>query len=271
MGRNQKSDEEKLEKIQKDALLDLLQLKRTTSYWGVLIETGIWPIKQQIDKRKLIYYNNILNSPEERQAKQVIKECMKDETNHTFKKHIDQLLQTYELTLEDMKEKPVVEWKRMVKKKISKIVNKLAEHEQMKQKKLRNCDEVKSHLYLTQLRHYEATKAIQIKLNMNDLKGNYKNLHKGDVTCRLCGEGDETNEHLIMCRKTDHHQFQNTTVKEILQNGTTNDIRELVKFIKEVEDTKMNKHPTKEKATPAKDGESLHIHENGELAYYYKK
>ena len=67
-----KSDEEKLEKIQKDALLDLLQLKRTTSYWGVLIETGIWPIKQQIKKRKLIYYNNLLNSPEERQATKVI-------------------------------------------------------------------------------------------------------------------------------------------------------------------------------------------------------
>ena len=32
-----KSDEEKLEKMQKDALLEILHLKRSTSYWGVLM------------------------------------------------------------------------------------------------------------------------------------------------------------------------------------------------------------------------------------------
>ena len=85
---------------------------------------------------------------------------MEEETNHPFRNHLVHLLQTYELKLEDLKDKPVTEWKGMVKKKVKERVYQLAEQEMKKQNKLRNCGEVKRFCYMTQMRYFEAVKTI---------------------------------------------------------------------------------------------------------------
>ena len=35
-------------------------------------------------------------------------------------------------------------------------------------------------------KHHDATKLLQLKLNMNDLKANFKNLYQKDQLCEMC-------------------------------------------------------------------------------------
>ncbi len=41
-----------IEKIQKRLLTGILEVETTTSYWGMISETGVWPILQQIHYKK---------------------------------------------------------------------------------------------------------------------------------------------------------------------------------------------------------------------------
>ena len=42
---------------------------------------------------------------------------------------------------------------------------------------------------------------MQIRLNMVEAKGNYKNMYKEDLKCIGCNMVDETTEHLVRCTK----------------------------------------------------------------------
>ena len=44
---------EELEKIQREALTSIFELPRSTPYWGLLSELGIWPVEQQMEYKKL--------------------------------------------------------------------------------------------------------------------------------------------------------------------------------------------------------------------------
>ena len=67
-----KKDWERLEKIQAMNLKKMLSLPSSTPYWGLLAELGIWPIQDRINYHRLMLFENILNSDEERLAKKVI-------------------------------------------------------------------------------------------------------------------------------------------------------------------------------------------------------
>ena len=45
-----------------------------TPYIGILMETGIWPIKEKIEYQTLMLYHNLINSDEERVAKLLVRE-----------------------------------------------------------------------------------------------------------------------------------------------------------------------------------------------------
>ena len=67
-----KKDEMKqLESMQKNILCSLLQLPKTTPYWGLLHETGVWSIKWRLVYRKVMLYHNIMMGDDERLAKEV--------------------------------------------------------------------------------------------------------------------------------------------------------------------------------------------------------
>ena len=43
----------------------------------------------------------------------------------------------------------------------------------------------------------EATKIMQIKLGMNEVKNNFKGKYKEDVKCPLCEREEDDNEHMM--------------------------------------------------------------------------
>ena len=54
--------------------------------------------------------------------------------------------------------------------------------------------------YFNSLAPSEIEWLLKIKLNMLPLKSNYKNMFQGDLSCPLCGEEDDTTEHMFVCK-----------------------------------------------------------------------
>ena len=72
---NMKTGEvEELDKVQGGSLKRLLKVGNTTSYMGVLFETGIWPVSYQLSYKRLMLYQNIANSDDERFVKKLLLE-----------------------------------------------------------------------------------------------------------------------------------------------------------------------------------------------------
>ena len=65
-------DRKDLERIQGKALRSLLHLPESTPYWGLLKETGIWPIERIIHYHRLMLLQNLIVSEEERLGRLVI-------------------------------------------------------------------------------------------------------------------------------------------------------------------------------------------------------
>ena len=61
-----------LEKNQGKFLKRMFSLPITTSYFGLIIETGIWPAEQRINYSSLMLNHNIVNSSKDRLVKQII-------------------------------------------------------------------------------------------------------------------------------------------------------------------------------------------------------
>ena len=51
-----KSDWDNLERVQAEALKNLLRLPKSTPNWGLIKELGIWPLKERIIYKKFMTY-----------------------------------------------------------------------------------------------------------------------------------------------------------------------------------------------------------------------
>ena len=88
--------------------------------------------------------------------------------------------------------------------------------------------------YLTELAHNEAKDLLRFKLNMNDVKCNFKNLYSKDQLCELCRENEETNEHLMNCSKLRRYRKNEAIdLKNLLKNGSKVEMKELVEYLKQ--------------------------------------
>ena len=61
---------ELLEKMQKKVLRKLLGMTKTAPYWGMLAETGSWPVENRIEYKKLMLYQHLLKAEDKRLEKE---------------------------------------------------------------------------------------------------------------------------------------------------------------------------------------------------------
>ena len=227
-----------MEQIQYESLSYLLEQKKNTSYWGLLIETGIWPVQQKIDKKKLMYWHSLLNSDDQRHARTIMAECFK-QPNHPWTKHVKNLETKYGLNVNECEGMTKEQWKKKITNKISTVITKTALEEIETHTKIRFCmphQQWRRQKYLTEQTHSNAIKLLQFKLNMNDLKSNYKNLYRDDQLCELCKESEENNEHLMNCSQlTRYRKKVAINLKNLLSNGNQEEMNELANYLKQAE------------------------------------
>ena len=68
---------EQLEKIQDRVIKSALRLPPTTPYWGILKETGIWPVKKRIRYQRMMLAQILITSEDERLGKKILMEQRK--------------------------------------------------------------------------------------------------------------------------------------------------------------------------------------------------
>ena len=192
-----KTDWERMESLQGKILRGLFGLPKSTPYWGLLYELNVIPIRLHITYKRLMVYHNLINSDDDRVAKQIIKEQEKDGYEECWFGNVKREGKSIGIEVNEEavlgKQKSV--WKKQVKEKIRVAFE--AEMTVKKQHgvKLRFLGNRGSDTYLKEVCNENARMAMKIRLNMVDWI--QKNFGVEGV-CPLCGEEDST-EHVFAC------------------------------------------------------------------------
>ena len=205
-----KEEEKELNRAQYQLLKKVFEQKENTPYYGIISETGIWPFSYVILYKKLMFFHHIMNSEEKRVVRQILMNQMKEDENNendkkTWYREIKAWLNKMEMTdqgKEIMEIKKSV-WKTMVKEKIEEIIRQEIRNAAKEMTKLRfiRGKEFEKQEYLEKCSTMTAKQIMKVRLNMVDIKMNYKSKYKDDLLCMACGKEEESSEHVIQCKE----------------------------------------------------------------------
>ena len=193
---------EQLEKIQSECLKRILNLPVSTPYYGILMETGLWPLQNLVWYRKLMLYHSIVKSKEKRLAKIVWTQQHRYDMPNSFDYNIKKICKTLGLNCEPSFIGTLLKStrKRSVKSSIVSYLQTKLHPMVQSMTKLRFIkeDPLIRKYYIEYFPSHFACIIMYIRLNMCKAKENYR---KKDIAapCRLCQEVEETTEHMLMC------------------------------------------------------------------------
>ena len=187
----------------------------------------IIPIKYVITYKRMMLYHNIMNSDDNRQIKDVVREQEASGYDKCWfgnlKKEGEDIGKAVSEDLVRGKKKSL--WKREVKQKIEMAVRKEMEEKKKGSKKMRFLGKSGNDTYLNEVFNEDARLAMKIRLNMVDWIGS--NFGKED-RCPVCGEEDTT-EHVFECGTT----TETVTLKNLEEGRAMADI---VRHFRETEE-----------------------------------
>ena len=188
--------------IQLKFLKRIFHAPSSTSNPVILLETGVLPIKHEINKRQLNYLHHILTQEDNDPIKMVYNEELKYEDEPNWANEMKETRLKYEIHENDdeiatfSKEK----WKSYIKTKVlcSGLEELNNEAETQKQGcKLGRYDKLAKQEYLINLKPQQARKLFHVRAGILDVKTVRKYWYKDDQTCRLCELCDEDVDHVV--------------------------------------------------------------------------
>ena len=96
-GKIDKDEMNEIEKIQGRALKRIFNVPISTSYIGLIMETGTWPANQRIQYSIMMLYHNIMNSDHKRVARKILAEQAKSNHKNTMISKVQQIAQQIEV------------------------------------------------------------------------------------------------------------------------------------------------------------------------------
>ena len=229
-----KGELKRLEKIQASILCSLVDLPKSTPYIGILNELGIWRIEEKLIYRKLMLYNNIMNSDDRRLSKRIILEQEETEDlNGSFFGTVLEMAKKIGVTIEQLKLTKKASLKNLLKTKLNERMAKVAYLDIAGMTKLRFLTKpIKSIIrkdYIVKLKGSEATQALRSRLNMIPIYDNYHNNITLRRLCPHCEVEDDTTEHLVSC-KVFHSTITEANLREEMNNETWKQTLEIINF-----------------------------------------
>ena len=197
-GRLTKDEMEDLESTQASTLKRLMKVPNTTSHPGVLNELGIWTVDYQLVYRRLMLYHNIINSKEDRVVKGLVLELEKYWTKESWVEKIKEDTNRVGINMGDFK----TQIKSKIKKRIKAAIEVKMEAEIREKTTTKMRTVVKTgwgrKAYLNgEFSREDVSDIMKTKLHMLEFRGNYKK-EGVDTKCRLCGDKEETTEHIFV-------------------------------------------------------------------------
>ena len=113
-----KAEETEMEKLQGKLLKLAMELPQSTPYEALLLELGLPTMKARVHYKKLMLYQNIMNSDDRRVVKKLVEEQKKMDREGTWMDGVEKIMERYDIedtASEDLKST----WKSKVKKKIA--------------------------------------------------------------------------------------------------------------------------------------------------------
>ena len=200
-----KKEEKMITKAHYEVLRIVFEQKRNTPYLGIIAETGIWPYTYVIIYKKLMYLHHLIYSDHRRISRKLV---INQSIQRTKKNWFNELRNKankmkIEMDLQKIENETKSEWKKKIKGKIETYIDKEIQEAANIQTKLRfiRGKQFKKEEYLEVGNITQISKVMQIRLNMVEAKGNYKNMYKDDLMCAGCNMVEETTEHLVRCTK----------------------------------------------------------------------
>ena len=178
------------------------------------METGYWPFSYVVIYKRLMFFHHLIHSEERRVARKVVRNQMDGKgKGKTWFGGVDEWLQKLEL---ERKEEGIIkyrksEWKKKVKEQLNEWIKKEMEEQKSKMKKLRFTNTTGRQNYLDVCKMDQVKKIMKVRLNMTELKSNFKGKYNNTI-CPACEEEGETTEHVIKCK-----EYQRMTQHTLLE------------------------------------------------------
>ena len=183
-------------------LKGILEQPKGTPYWGLIKETGIWPLIETIIYKKLM-----LQEIQISQKERIIKQIIEDQKTKEYKgwyNEVKNLAREYKINIEEefIRKSTKEEWKKEITVKINRKIEEKIEKLTRNKTKLRNIKEDKYEMkqYMKKGTLNECKESLKIRLNMIETTANFIGRYGEDIQCKACGEKEETTEHILECK-----------------------------------------------------------------------
>ena len=208
----------------------MLEQVATTPYWGIIAETGIWPVRQRFEYKKIMLLHNIITSNDKRLIKEIVEDQMRRPYKGCWGESVIEICEKYNIKADEIAQYTKQNLKKEIKAKITKGIEEEIQLKNMEMTKLRFTEGNGRKEYLEKLKTKEALTMLKTRLNMLEVKCNYKSKYV-DLTCELCSEEEDRTEHLFRCKKLKSLNKKEFTVKDL-----ENPNRDTARFIMDVMD-----------------------------------
>ena len=231
---------QEIQKLHQSLLVGTFGVEESTPYWGMISESGIWPIHQMIHYKKLVAYHWFITSNDSRLAKQLLLNQANSVLPNCWYTEIETIAKEYgiDIRIETTSNKIKSKWKKEVKEKIHKRIEEIVRDETANKTKLRliKYDKYERKEYLNTCSIKDVTKIMRYRLNMTKIKANYKGKYN-DLTCDACKEEQETTEHITNCKEY-RRMFKWTKETQETNKNSTTELLSIAQYAEEIEQYK---------------------------------
>ena len=208
-------------------------MPKSTPYLGILSELGIWPVEQHVEYKRIMLLHRIINSKDSRFLKEVIEEQIRDTFKGCWSEQTMEICKKYNLGIHLIKCLTKEKLKSIMKNRIARRLDLHIKAEAKNKTKLRFCSGFNRKKYTTKgnINFNTARSIMKLRLNMLEVKNNYKGTAKNE-TCGLCAGKTDTTEHLFECEEI-KKQIKVPSI-ELLKKDQDDSYNELKTFLNDV-------------------------------------
>ena len=129
-----------LEGIQYKIIRGMMEQATATPYWGLIAETGVWPVENRIEYKKVMLYHNIVNSDEKRLVKEVVEDQIRKPYKNCWGESLIVICEKYKIKIEKIKNYSKPKLKKEIKAKIMEEIARKIEDKKREMTKMRFTD-----------------------------------------------------------------------------------------------------------------------------------
>ena len=189
--------------MQKNFLRHVMEVPKSTPTSGLFLEMGILPVQFVIEVRQIMFLKKIIARDPSDPVKKVNLEMLKYLGENNWANNVLDLRCKYNLPQKDENVNNLTwpDWKIMVKYQLKRSAFLTFFEKCLTNKKTKHLWYSKLGIqpYITSLDPATARSVFKARLNMYEIKANFKKICDSDISCPFCKIEDETFEHIFLC------------------------------------------------------------------------